>query len=379
MGLYERKDSKYIWKKYDVDPVTKQAPRPPQSTKIFKDAPTKAQRDQNWRDAELQYAQDLIDIRENKDKPVARPTITFTDYASWYTTNVTAHLRSNKSESSSIRQLVKFFGPMLIDQVGANEVREWRTQILKTTKASTVNNRQSLLSRMLFRAIPKYLETNPLAARKPGTTRKQLENLDEEDFEGRAFTREEFTRFVATVQAHEHIQKVPRAEGLALAYCAIQTMIRRGSLVHLTWADDRGTHFALMNTKTSRGRSKSIQPKPITPMMRRCLDALPRHTPHNRIFPNFWRPSGYEQITRQWFEAVCELGDIPYTRAVNGVTFHGFRHTGATWYLKAGHSVKAVMQLGGWTNAQLFLNRYVHVSQEEIASMAASMFTEATH
>jgi integrase len=369
MGIYTRQDSPFYWKKYDTDPTTKRAPRPPASTRIPWDAPSKALRDANKRDAELQYAQDLLDIRANKQ---ALPAILFADYATTVYLPTTVHLRGN--EGSTIKSLIKDFGHWLLTEITIDVVRAWRVTKVATHEASTVNLYASVLSKLLTRAVPTYLESNPLAAFKHGTQRKQLERLDEREFEARAFSNDEFLSFVRAIDSQDAICGVPKAEGLALAYAAVETLVRRGSLLTLTWADDRGTQFITKNTKVSRGKSKAPKAKPITPHLRVCLDDLPRDTPDRLIFASFHTtPAGYKQHAQLWFRTVCQIAKLPYGRATHGLTFHSFRHTGATWYLKAGYSVKAVMQLGGWTNAQLFLDTYVHVSDDEVAKMVTAM------
>jgi integrase len=376
MGIYQRTDSPYWWKKYDIDPETKRAPRKPTSTRIFVDAPTKEQRATNRRDAEIQYQQDCIDIRAGVNAPVTNSSITFREFARWYLEHVTANVRGKQQETSTIDLLIKDFGHYALKDITIPLVREWRTTRIKTVIASTVNQNVSVLQKMLTKAIPEHLAHNPLAARKPGTHKAQLERLDEDEFEARAFTVAEFDRFVAVLASHDDINEIPKHEGLALAYSAIEILVRRKSLLKLTWADYRDTHFVTKNTKVSRGRQRAPKTKPVTANMRRYLDCLPRETPQRLIFSSFYKhKSGFSAPVWRWFNRVCELAAIPYGRENDGVTFHSFRHTGATWYLKAGYSVKAVMQLGGWTNAQLFLDTYVHVSEEEIADMANSGFS----
>ena len=368
MGIYKR-DSVFWWKKYPLDPVTKRPLRKPASTGICWDAPTKAIRDKNKIDAEAQYAQDLIEIRDNKK---ILPVITFANYATNVFLPTTTHLRGN--QASTVKVLIKDLGHWQLTEFTIDTVSHWRSAKLTTHKASSVNLLVGVLTKMLNRAVPTYLESNPIAARQHGTNRKQFQDVDEEEFEARAFSTDEFFDFVRAISSEDAIYGVPKAEGLALAYTAVETLVRRGSLLKLTWADDRKTKFVIANTKTSRGRSKAPKAKPINAHLRACLDELPRGTPDQFIFPSFYRGGlDYKTNTVRWFKAVCEAAGLPYGREVHGLTFHSFRHTGATWYLKKKYSVKAVMQLGGWTNAQLFLDTYVHVSEEEVADMVRDL------
>jgi integrase len=376
MGIYAR--DKYYWAKGEKGADGTVAFKP-FSTKIPVFAPTKQLRDQNRAAAEAIYVQALHDKHTGKSK---LPAITFTNYMKEFKLTV-AHLRGN--QEYTLNRLEREFGSMLLTDFSENFVRVWRGDLFKTGKvrASTINLYVNMLSKMLTRAVPTYLESNPLAARRHGSNRKTLEILPEKEFKAEAFTTEGFYDFVRTIEKHDVIYTIPKVEGIALAYAAVETLVRRGSLLRLRRRDDQGTKLVVADTKTSGGKQKAPKAKPISAHLRECLDALyasrPEMGPDDLVFASFWNTEdrtyklGWSDVAMRWFNSVCDLGGITHGRKHHGVTFHSFRHTGATWYLKAGWSVKAVMQLGGWTNAQLFLDTYVHCSEEEIADMVNKM------
>lgn len=57
---------------------------------------------------------------------------------------------------------------------------------------------------------------------------------------------------------------------------------------------------------------------------------------------------------------------------MNGVTIHCLRHTGATRALQAGHSVRSVMDLGGWRLPSTVM-RYLHATDIDVQRAAESI------
>ena len=412
MGIYKRQDSPYWWMKFDRDPLTGVAPRTAASTKVFVDAPTKDLKAKNEADALIVFQQACIDLRDPRkqaalaaakaaeDGPTA---ITFEDFARWYIDNVVVHFKSPKPPTYAIEMFVAHFrdavGTSLpLGAITFELVTEWRTMRIgrrpKTltpfqqdlqprmaatghgaVKAATANRETSILRPLLKSAVKKqHLKRDPLGAQDFGDSGFQL--LRENDSEdARAFTRDEFDRFVAAIDCADSINGTSRREGLALTYSAVETLLRRGSLLRLTWTYYRGDHFVPLDAKVKIKRAR------ITPNMKQYLDLLPRTDEFGGvIFPSHYRPGQTHDIETAashlsiWFRTVCERAEIPHGRAQQGVTFHSFRHTGATWLLQAGRSVKAVMKIGGWTNAQLFLNTYCHADEQECDAAVDGLF-----
>lgn len=396
--------------KFDIDPKTKRAPRKPCSSKILVDAPTKEQRKQNEIDAEAKYQQTCIDLRDPVKIAAAAavaaelPPMPFETFARWYLDNVVVHFKSTRQSESMIHAFVAHFRDAVgvslpLSAITFELVTEWRTmrigklpktltpfqQLLKSrmeatghagpVKAATANRDANCLRPLLKYAVNKnHLPLDPLAARSLGDEGfKRLREDDSED--ARAFTRDEFDRFITAVDSAESVFGTPRREGLALAYSAIETLLRRGSLLRLTWPYYRGDIFVPLNAKVPIKRSR------VTPNMKQYLDLLPKTGAFGDvIFQSHYHAGRTHGLTNaeahvnNWFKAVCLKAEIPYGRKVNGVTFHSFRHTGATWLLRAGRSVKAVMKIGGWTNAQLFLDTYCHADEAECDAAVDGLF-----
>lgn len=389
MGIYKR--APFWWKKYDIDPVTKRAPRKPCSTGIYVEGGNKAQTVQNKADALVQYQQDCIDIRRGIVAPeTAKPAIRFRDYAPiWWRMRGRQQRRGWHSEQSAVRALVdglvpsatglaaRPMGDYLLTELSASVIAAWRSERCTHVKASTAN-RGTVVLRVMLKHATDYLDVNPLAGSdKLGN--KNWEKLPTVDTEVRAFTRDEFDAFIAAIDSVDAIHGIPKLEGLALTYAAVETLLRRGSLLSLTWGLDRGTHLVPLNAKVKIRRS------PVTTNLRHYLNQLPKDTAH--IFASFYahaRPGtspqqSAENVVNEWFWRVCARAKVPCRREHHGVTFHSFRHTGATWLLKAGKNPRAVMTLGGWANANVFLKTYCHTDDAEVDAAAESLFPFRLH
>lgn len=393
MGIFTRPNSPYYWKRYDINPETGTPFRPRASTKIHVAGVTKLQRDQNKADAEHQYMQDCIEIRDGRSA-AATPTraplyATYGAYIrEYYLAHYTAHHRGADTETGVFNRLLREFGALPIEGITSRRVDAYRERRLKAgIKVSTVKREIQIL-RPSLRRMAQALRDAGGAAPDGRDILKDLPYRRPDETETRWFSEEEFATFIKTIDAHPRIAGIPRAEGLAMAVTAVQTLLRRGSLLRLTWKHYRVTYLVPLNAK------QEIRRSPVTPQMREHLSALPQTT--DRIFASFDRMAtrakqrgiilpekrrrqAANNVTVRWFREVCRLAGLPAGRRHQGLTFHSFRHTGATWLLNGSEtrlpvSPKTVMELGGWHDVELFMKTYCHTDQKRVDAAAASLF-----
>lgn len=403
MSLYPRPDSPYWWIKYEKDPVTKLAPRKPRSTGIYRDGGSKAQTAQNKADAIAMWQADCTAIRKGEFAQTLKkkPRKLFRDYGVEWLRTESCNNRGTHSEQSMVAKLTTGIVPAVnghperplgdywLDEIDDIVIKAWRTERVKRVKPTTVNRNCAVLAVMLKNA-KAYINSNPLAGRDEYGERRFVKLKRSGERDTRAFSRDEFDRFIAAIEAADAIEGISQLQGLALAYSAVETLLRRSSLLTLTWSLYRTTHLVPLDPKVVG----SIKRSPVTANMQHHFDQWASTTPHDYIFSDFWasskespwqRPSRCPDDPRVrlatagahvylWFNAVCARAHVPVTRAKHGVTFHSFRHTGATWLLAAGYSVKVVMELGGWTDANVFIKTYCHTSDKEVDAAANSLF-----
>jgi integrase len=347
VGVYTRKDSPWWW-------LWLERPGQPglrERTAIRHEAPTAAQRKALRDLAEAAYRVRMAELaRGTYALPGARPAITFARFADWYEAHVSAHQAGAVREREILTTLRATFGPLALADVTRDRVREWMTRRSQTVRPATVNRELDLLKSLLREAVPAYLETSPVAGmrRLPA---KRPAGTDAADDEVRVLTHEEETRLLEALSD-------PRDRALVLA--AIDTMARLSSLLGLTWRDDRGAHLVFRRTKN--GTTYKV---PISTRLRTALDGMPDRDPvyvfaHRRTatLARDWRG-----VVGNVLERACARAGVTFGREHGGITFHSFRHTGASRMIAAGVDLRTVQELGGWSDIRLLM-RYVHPTSE---------------
>lgn len=344
MGVVTRTDSKYFWLTLE-----RKGQRPiREATRILARASSPQQAKENRRLAEQIYSIRMSELARGRHGLTDRPSITFTAYADWYRDHVSIHKRAHEREKSMLRTAVRFFGKTPLQFVDRPLVQEYLTKRRRTVKPATVNRELDVLKHLLASAVPQYLEASPLVG---------MKRLRARSGAIRVLSRGEERRLL----------KVADAELGAFLVLALTTLMRLGDLVSLKWAHIRATHIEVVDPKTAPYKAV------LATRARRALKRLPRSAPW--VFPGFHAGKGAraaENSLIRAFVTACETADVPYGRAVGGVTVHSLRHTGATRAIAAGHSLRAVQLLGGWSDIRSVM-RYTHPADRELAAAAESI------
>jgi integrase len=410
MGIYVRRradgslQSPFYWMKFGIHPLTGQSlgKRRPTAVKVEADTPEERRLNKATAEAIYNRAHNaaLLDSPEKKALAAKEANVpTFREVAAAYEANC-GH-SGKVQEINKIKQLVNYrfpstllgaticLGDLPVTAVRPGVVKEFRTARLNPKLAasngyvrhcgpSTVNTIIDVLRMVISSAVAAdQLESNPLL-------RTALPRLNPKDFGGSEFVarvieRDEMDRMCAAVADRIEIESIPRAEGQTLLVFAVETMLRRGSLLRLTWDNFKHTHFIPLNAKVSRKHN----PATVTPETHANLARIVRI--NKFVFGSFWahgqslasKDAAEQRLTR-WFAEVCRLADVPHGRADNGATFHCLRHTGATWAIENGHDHKSVMEAGGWKNVTLFTNTYVKTDVKRVRAVSEGMFKKKT-
>lgn len=347
MGLYQRKDSPWWWYLLEGTTIRKSTGVPhtgvtPEQTRALKREAQKI-----YIDARAKYAKDGAQI--------TKPTISFKDFARWYEEHHLAHQRSTVRGESMVRQLSKTFGSFKsLADIQAHHGREWMTARAKQVSHGTVNRELDMLKALLRAAVPRYLDVSPFA---------ELRRYRLPEREARVLTEDEETRLLA----------VCTAEDRAFVVLALDTLLRLSSVVQLKWAQVKFAQRSILplNAKVS------TDAKPMSTRLETALKALERDGEY--VFSSFHqggKTSARHHAIRR-FDRLCALAGVPHGRAVNGVTFHCLRHTGATRALQRGASLRTVMKLGGWKLPSTVL-RYLHVADADVIAAAESIGNHVT-
>lgn len=350
MGVVTRTDSKYYWLNLE-----RPGQRPIRvSTYIPVDAPTPKQAKENRVLAEALYAARMGDLaRARHQLPIEKPRTTFKAYREWYATNISAHKRAGYKEASLLKSLGKRFDTYDLAAIDKARAQEWRTARAREVQPASVNRELAVLVHLMGTAVPKYLDTNPLAG---------LGRLRVPEREPRILEHDEETKLLAVLDA----------EDAALVLCALDTLQRLTSVLELHRAQDHGEYITFLNTKTKGGKV------PVSSRLRKALDALPQAG--QPYFPRYQRGSAHMRRTLvgRMFRAACESAGILGGRKAGGLTFHSLRHTGASRMLEQGADIETVRRIGGWANLTI-LQRYLHPSDEASIRAVESIGARVIH
>lgn len=352
MGLFTRPDSPYWWMWIEGTTIRR-------STGVPRKGGSPTQERELKRQAEEIYAAKKAEEAKRAAGLIrTKPVISYTTYAAWYETHHADHHRGADKERSILRQLALYFGSVgNLEDIDADAVKEWMTWRKHQVAEGTVNRELDVLKQLLSTAVPKYLDASPIAG---------LRRFRVDETEPRILTHDEEDRLLAVCGPVER----------AFILTAQDTLFRLSTVVNLKWPQVKfdARFIVPLNAKVKH------EGNPITDRLLPALQALPRES--EWVFPNFHRKGTGATAAKnkaiRLFLHLCQLANIPHSRAANGVTFHSLRHTGATRALQNGASVRTVMKLGGWKDERSVM-RYVHAADLDVRVAAESISQRPTH
>jgi hypothetical protein len=371
MSAYTRPDSKY-WYIY-LEPIGKK-----EKTDILIGATRQEKADGRIR-ARAAYIARMKAISDGTSGIGPRPARTFADHARFYLEHITPEHKGHVREAWILERLIAYFGEkVLLTQLDLEAVKKWRHWRLTTKTVidhfggpkgprrvfpppgrRTLHREETVLRQVLQEAVPKYLAASPLAdVEKPKFVKPKKRNI----------TPDEEARLLDAIR--DPADRVIWLIGL-------DSLIRLGGILGLEKADDKGTYFAVRDSKGG------AYTPPISPRLRAALDALPSTAgphlfPHRRTCDRM--EDNVHAFTRMIGRAAARAG-VPWGKKADGTTFHwATRRTGATRYLETigEKGIATVTAMGGWTTPRMLLEEYNEVTQEAMQRVAATRTAPAT-
>jgi len=228
--------------------------------------------------------------------------------------------------------LNKIFGNRYLFEITSKDIEDFKAQRLaKEIKAATINRGMALLRSMFNRAKAwgRLRRPNPCDG-----MRKLRENNAR-------------MRFLSKVEI-EKLCGACEGELLAFVKFGLNTGMRRGEIVALTWRDidiHRG-QIHILDSKSGKGRILQMNET-----VKGILLSLRKQPDSDLIFSSYFRKEFDEAVT------AAELEDF---------TFHDLRHTFASHLVMSGVDLVTVSKLLGHTSIQMTM-RYSHLSPEHQA------------
>ncbi|HXX76254.1 MAG TPA: site-specific integrase [Nitrospiraceae bacterium] len=281
--------------------------------------------------AKALYGRLKAEHREGKffDKPQAVP---FREIAQDYLQAVDARRRRRGDDFARMNRWVSAFGDQDAATISPRQIEQVLAQLqLQGKQPATLVRHLTVLKAALNRAMRLgVLKQNPavrVKAPKPNNVLVRYLTDDQE------------TRLLHHLPPHYQ----------AVVLCALNTGLRQGELLRLTWADVDWNVGVLTVNETKSGERRRV------PMNSTVVGTLSEvkaaRTPHpqDRIFPQTAR------CVRRAFERAVQAARLAPFR------FHDLRHTFASRLAMQGANDRTLMALGGWKSPAM-LSRYAHLS-----------------
>jgi integrase len=344
MSIYQRADSPYWWLYLETIKARER-------TDILI-GDTVAQRADARLKANDAYHRRMLDIADEKIKPLPAPQIRFRDYATPYAEHVIALRRGARRELEMLKPLQAFLGNDLLSKIDADRVRAYIAS--RKVQPRTVNREIDLLKGMLRDAVGKYLEANPIAG---------LKRLKAPPIKRRLLQPAEETRLLKACEDDQDT---------ALIILGIDTMIRLGDLLDLETSDRDGHWLYIKHAKSGDAYETALSTRAAA-----VLRAIEQTAEGGYYFAKFRRalePRDWLGSVRQRFQYLCTKAGLRYGRAQGGLTFHwATRRTGATRYLlDKGTPISAVQKQGNWKHPEMLLRIYAEARREDQLAMVGA-------
>lgn len=146
-----------------------------------------------------------------------------------------------------------------------------------------------------------------------------------------------------------------------MAEFALLTGLRQRNITHLEWSQ--------VDLKRKRAWIHADQAKAGEPIGVPLSDAAcavlrgRRGESKQWVFPYKGKPLG--KIKSAWRKALKRA-------KLEGVTWHGLRHTWASWHAQAGTPIPVLKELGGWRTLSM-VQRYAHLAPEHLRRYAGAV------
>ena len=266
--------------------------------------------------------------------------------AKHYMKTHTIHKKIIRCETSRLQILIKRWGNLPISKVDKFSVVSLRDDLLKMGRSGeTINHYFNTISK-LFQMLNDEWELeipNPIKGIRrmpPSKGRSKRVNLELESLLLYGCDQLSLPLLCSIIQF------------------ALQTGMRRGELMGLTWAD-----IDLSNRKVYLHQTKNGEPRqvPLTRQAMALLESLPKDC--ERVFPMGMSAlrSQFERLKRHLKQGWYGFGANPFS----DLRFHDFRHEALSRLSDAGLNVIELSHISGHKTLAM-LKRYTHPSHEAI-------------
>ncbi len=267
-----------------------------------------------------------------------------------------AGMRSWKRQRSFLKTLVEHFGKRRIREITPKELEAYKLMRLRTptNRSGSVRDVTGVHRELsLLRTMLNYAKRQGWIPHNPFERAERIITPADEVMRNRVLSKFEEQRLLAVcVDKREHLRP--------FIIAALDTGMRRGELLSLTWLDvglpTRTIRLRAFNTKTAKAREVPISDRLAVELERLKLAS----SESGLVF-------ACGDVKRS-FTTACRLAGI------DDLHFHDLRHTFATRMIQAGMPIAEVARLLGHSSVQMTY-RYSNATAETI-SRAATLLNQ---
>jgi integrase len=298
--------------------------------------------------------------RARQEHARQRGRITFADYANEYLawcqqTDAAGQVRKRswRTIKAELSRLRPAFGVKFLDEITTAAVEKFIEGLLSEVSQATANRYRDRLSGMFKRAVRLGLvTTNPVASvPKFRETGGRVVCLTE--------TQEQAIRDALSPEMRPYLD------------FALNTGFRWSKQMDLRWLD-----IDLLTKTLTIGKDKNGQALRVpfnSDVDRVVLEMGTRRKrptdPHEPVFPRRYREPDkfFPRAVQRAREALREAGHHDEAAGLDGVSWHGLRHTWASRLTMAGVDPRTLQALGNWRSLGM-VERYSHLRPEHLRS-----------
>ena len=299
------------------------------------------------RQIETQIDQGLIAPSKTHTNRMLDADLGFNEAAEHYIKTHTIHKRNCRTETGTIRALIKYWGNTQVQKIDKNKVFEVRDDLLSRGRSGdTVNHYYSAISKIyqMLQSEWTIAVNNPI---------KGLKRLPANPSRTKRVTGEVQTALLTACAQSQSPLLLP------IVRIALETGMRRGEIMNMKWTDVDIVQRRIYLHKTKNGTPRQI---PLTQAAVRVLSDLPHHDP-DLVFP-----MNMDELRRNFERAIKNARDLWTKNGINpfdDLRLHDMRHEALSRLSDAGLNVIELAHISGHKTLAM-LARYTHPSHQAI-------------
>ena len=296
------------------------------------------------REAETRLGKIKAEIREGRFFDVRKESrVTFDELVEKYEENFKHQKYFITGKRSFLKPIKEYFSGKFLSEITYYDLEIFRNKRKETITwrgdqrtDATTNREIGCLRHILSKGTEwGLLKQNPFDIGKSLLVKENNSRL-------RFLTKEEILKLLSSCPIHLK----------PIVVTALNTGMRRGELLNLTWNDIQGDFIYLTKTK-----SKESRQIPINDDLKNLLKEL-RIKNHFKSQHVFCDKNGnpFKEVKRSFNSALMRAGIVDFT-------FHDLRHTFASWWVMRGGSLRGLKEILGHKDFKMTM-RYSHLSKE---------------